>query len=98
DKYDESGTAFGVLRYLREHDVKLPRRSRGALLWQDATETIIMTMLHHPMYAGAYAYGRRQTTRQVDAAGRLSSGRRLRPMDDWKVLLSGPALTKSLFQ
>ncbi|HVC98327.1 MAG TPA: recombinase family protein [Pirellulales bacterium] len=86
-KYDELGTAYGVLRYLREHDIKLPRRSRGALLWQDATETIISTMLHHPMYAGAYTYGRRENTRQADVAGRSSSRRRSRPMDEWKVLL-----------
>ena len=87
EKYDELGTGYAVLRYLRKHAVKLPRRSGDALLWQDATETIVRTMLQHPMYSGAYTYGRRETARHADAAGRLSTGRRKRPIEQWKVLL-----------
>lgn len=45
-------------------------------------------MLRHPIYAGAYSYGRRPS----DPKRRFSPGNRYRPwvpMDQWKVLLKG---------
>jgi DNA invertase Pin-like site-specific DNA recombinase len=87
EKFDQLGTAYALVRYLREHGLKLPRRAGGGLLWQDATEKMLTAMLHHPMYAGAYSYGRRETTRQADTSGRLSTGCRHLPMEEWKVLL-----------
>jgi DNA invertase Pin-like site-specific DNA recombinase len=87
EKFDQLGTVYALVRYLREHGLKLPRRSGGALVWQDATERVLTTMLHHPMYAGAYSYGRRETIRRADGSGRLRMGSRYLPMEEWKVLL-----------
>jgi DNA invertase Pin-like site-specific DNA recombinase len=87
EKFDELGTVYALVRYLRKHGLKLPRRRGGGLLWQDATERVLTTILHHPMYAGAYSYGRRETVRRADASGQLSTGRRHLPMEEWKVLL-----------
>lgn len=44
-------------------------------------------MLHNPIYAGAYAYGRRQESPKAQAAGRHGRGQRWAPMSEWKVLL-----------
>jgi DNA invertase Pin-like site-specific DNA recombinase len=82
------GTAYAVARDLRRHDVKLPKRdSSGQLTWRPATETIVNTALHHPLYAGAYSWGRRQTQTHVDPAGRITQSRHLCPSEEWTVLL-----------
>jgi len=45
------------------------------------------TALHHPLYAGAYSWGRRQTQTQVDPTGRITRSRRHRAPAEWTVLL-----------
>ena len=88
DAFQELASARAVLKYLRQHDVKLPKRDgSGRLVWRVATETIVSTALHHPLYAGAYAWGRRQTETRVDPGGRITHGRRSRPWAEWRVLL-----------
>ena len=59
------GTLNGVLRYLVEQEVQLPVRahsgpSKGELEWRRPTRETLQNMLHNPVYAGYYAYGRRQ--------------------------------------
>jgi hypothetical protein len=44
-------------------------------------------MLHNPIYAGYYAYGRRRVDPRRKAPGRPSTGRVVRSMDEWLVLL-----------
>ena len=88
DAFERLGTAYAVVRELRRQDVQLPNRHRdGRLTWRHATETIVNTALHHPMYAGAYSWGRRQTQTHVDPTGRMSHSRRHRPPEEWTVLL-----------
>lgn len=88
DTFQQLGTAYAVLRDLRRHEVKLPKRDRsGQLAWRTATETIVSTALHNPLYAGAYAWGRCQTQTDVDAAGQVIRRRHDRPRAEWTVLL-----------
>ncbi len=59
------GTLDGVLRYLVDQQVQLPVRvhagpSKGDLEWRCPTRETLQNMLHNPVYAGYYAYGRRQ--------------------------------------
>jgi hypothetical protein len=44
-------------------------------------------MLKHPLYAGAYAYGRRQVDARRKQPGHPSTGRVTRPPHDYHVLL-----------
>ena len=79
DAFHRLGTAYAVVRDLRRHDVKLPSRDgNGQLAWRLATVTIVSTALHHPLYAGAYSWGRRQTQTNIDVTGRMSQSRRQR--------------------
>jgi len=60
DKFTELGSAYAVFRYLAVHDLQLGfRRHRGGrigeLEWKAASPTRIMSILRHPIYAGAYA-------------------------------------------
>ncbi len=88
DTFQTSGSAYALLRDLRRHDVKLPKRDgSGQLVWRLATRTIVSTALHHPLYAGAYSWGRRQTQTHVDPTGRMTHSRWHCPPAEWTVLL-----------
>src|SRR5271166_4412370 len=88
DAFHRLGTAYAVVRDLRRHDVKLPSRDgNGQLAWRLATVTIVSTALHHPLYAGAYSWGRRQTQTHIDVTGRVTQSRRQRVPGEWAVLL-----------
>jgi len=88
DKFQELGSAYAVLRYLRRHDIKLPKRdSTGRLLWRVASESIVRTQLCHPIYAGAYSWGRRSWQTRVAADGRMVRVRKSHVPEEWPVLL-----------
>ena len=88
------GTLNGVLRYLVEQEVQLPVRvhsgpSKGELEWRRPTRETLQNMLHNPVYAGYYAYGRRQVEPLRKVPGRPSTGRVVKGSDEWLVLLPG---------
>lgn len=65
DKFRELQSAKAVMRELRQHDLALPVRPiRGpaphALAWVPADSSRVLSILHNPAYAGAYAYGQRR--------------------------------------
>lgn len=91
DKFDELGTIYGLFHWLIRNDIQLPIRARsggkkGQLEWRRPTPVTLANVLHHPIYAGAYAYGRRTK----DAKNRFSQSKSYRPelpMEQWKVLI-----------
>lgn len=88
------GTLNGVLRYLVEHQVQLPVRAhsgpaKGELEWRRPTRETLQIMLHNPVYAGYYAYGRRQVEPRKKIPGRPGTGRVVKDTDQWLVLLPG---------
>ena len=91
DKFAELGSFGKVYRYLKRHKICMGCRvltgpRRGELVWRPIARALLGRMLHHPIYAGAYSYGRRR----VDAKRTAASGGKLRmqyvPMSEWKVL------------
>ena len=93
DKFDELGSFGRLYRYLRQNEICLGMRvqrgaKRGELVWQTSTRSRLARILHHPIYAGAYCYGRRR----VDPKRTATDGKlRLRstPMEEWQVLKRG---------
>jgi DNA invertase Pin-like site-specific DNA recombinase len=91
DKFKELGTIYGVFHWLLQHDIKMPVRARtgakkGQLTWNRPSIPSLAQVLRHPIYAGAYAFGRRPKVPK----GKCSSGNPYRPwvpMDQWKVLI-----------
>jgi DNA invertase Pin-like site-specific DNA recombinase len=80
-KFAELGSIAGVLRYLARHDIRLGVRphygpQRGQLEWRRPAQPSLRNMLHHPLYAGAYAYGRHPIDPRCVIPGRPSTGRR----------------------
>jgi DNA invertase Pin-like site-specific DNA recombinase len=88
DTFRISTTAYSLMRHLRRNDVKLPSRDgNGQIVWRLATQTIVTTALHHPLYAGAYSWGRRRTQTHVDPTGHMTRRRWHCPPAEWTVLL-----------
>lgn len=87
-KFEELGTCRQVLRYLRQEKVLLPRRQtsgfyKGELLWKLPSDAAIYDIIRNPAYAGAFAYGRRQTDPTRRQPGRPSTGLVHKPMEEW---------------
>src|SRR5207302_1853643 len=59
---------------------------RGQLEWRRPSLATLSQMLHNPIYAGAYAYGRRPRDARRKASGASKSEQRRVPMSEWKVL------------
>ena len=88
------GTLNGVLRYLVGQEIQLPVRvhsgpSKGEIEWRRPTRETLQIMLHNPVYAGYYAYGRRQVEPRRKVPGRPSTGRVVKDSSEWLVLLPG---------
>ena len=92
DQFERCGTINGVLRYLVRHQVQLPHRVRlglrqGDLDWRRPNRATLSNLLHHPIYAGAYAYGRRPLDPRRQQPGRPATGRRVAAPGACAVLL-----------
>jgi len=90
-KFRELGSARQVFLWLRAADIKMPVVLRNVdvykLIWKAPAYHSVMQILHSPLYAGAYAFGRRaQRTRIVDGRARKTNGIR-KPRGEWNVLL-----------
>jgi hypothetical protein len=93
-KFAELGTVHAVLRYLVAHQVVLGMRAhrgpeQGELVWRRPNRVTLQNVLKHPMYAGAYVYGRRRVDPRRQQAGKRDSGRVVIGQTDWAVLLRG---------
>jgi DNA invertase Pin-like site-specific DNA recombinase len=91
-KFEELGTLNAVLRWLVDHQVQLGVRVRtgdgkGELEWHRPNRMTLQNLLHNPIYAGYYAYGRRQVDPRRQRPGRPATGRVVREAADWLVLL-----------
>lgn len=91
-EFDRQGTIHGVLRYLHEHQIRLPIRvppgqEQGTLEWRQPCRETIRQLLHNPIYAGAYRYGHRPVDPRRQQLGRRSSGRLSGAMENCLVLL-----------
>ena len=90
-KFRELGSARQVFLWLRSADLKMPVVLRNIdvykLTWKAPAYHSVMQILHNPLYAGAYAFGRKtQRTRIVDGRARKVSGFD-KPREEWNVLL-----------
>src|SRR5215216_3838724 len=91
-KFEELVTVHGLLRYLAAHGIRVGVRvrngeSKGELEWHAPNQTTLQNMLKNPIYAGAYAYGRRRIDPRKRKPGRRSTGRTSPSSGGWHVLL-----------
>jgi DNA invertase Pin-like site-specific DNA recombinase len=92
DQFERLGTVNGLLQYLVRHQIQLPHRvatglNKGELEWRRPNRATLSNLLHHPVYAGAYVYGRRPTDPRRKQPGRPGTGRTVAQPEDCQVLL-----------
>ena len=81
DTFERRRTINGVLAHLVAHDIQLPCRVRtgaakGELEWHAPNRFTLSEMLQSPLYAGAYAYGRRRVDPRRQTPGRPGTGQK----------------------
>ena len=86
--FDQLQSARQVMLRLLEEDRKLPRRATSdrQVRWTTATYKAIHDILTNPVFAGAYAYGRKRTERRVHN-GVVSEHQRRAPREEWHVCI-----------
>ena len=78
-----------MLRLLGENR-KLPRKASAdrQVRWVEPTYRAIHDILTNPVFAGAYAYGRKRTERRVEG-GVVRERQRRAPREEWHVCIEG---------
>lgn len=92
DKFAELGSAHAVLKFFHKEGVLIGRRvpngpRLGEMTWRRANRSTILYVLRHPIYAGAYVYGR---SKCVSASGPNETRRTVQRRvgrDEWGVLI-----------
>ena len=92
EPFDDVGSLYGLFHDLIRHHIWLPVRARsgppkGQLHWRRPSLATLSQVLHHPIYAGAYAYGRRPVALPGACSGPPGRREQWVPMDQWTVLI-----------
>jgi DNA invertase Pin-like site-specific DNA recombinase len=90
-KFHELGSVRQVFLWAAQAGLKLPVLRQGAagsrIEWREAAYHTVLQVVQHPMYAGAYVFGRTtQRTQVQDGRARKSDGHS-KPMESWNVLI-----------
>jgi DNA invertase Pin-like site-specific DNA recombinase len=90
DTFAELGTVNAVLQYLVEHGIELGVRVRqgpdkGEVEWRRPNRQTLQNMLHNPIYAGIYAFGRSRVDPRRHDPARPFTGRVRQDRSDWLV-------------
>ena len=90
--FERKRTIHGVLAELVAQQIQMPCRvthgtNKGDLVWRRPNRMTLSNLLHNPIYAGAYVYGRRPTDPRKKVPGRPSTGRTVAETGAWEVLI-----------
>lgn len=90
-KFDELGSARQVSVFWQDQGLLFPARRKELpshpVVWVKPRSTRIAEVLHHPIYAGAYVFGRSETVRRVEAGSPARVVVRRVKRDEWPVLI-----------
>ncbi len=83
-----TGSAFATVRHFRQEHLLFPRRVRrgphqGEIVWGEIEHHDVLRVLHHPAYAGAYAFGRTRSTKTADGKVHIADV----PRSEWFTLV-----------
>lgn len=89
EQFQVIGSSHALFHYLSEHHIRLPFRNRQAGItnqidWRLAAKTTVYELLKHPLYAGAYGYGRKK---KYGLKSPQKASKKHLPPEQWKVLL-----------
>jgi DNA invertase Pin-like site-specific DNA recombinase/transposase-like protein len=92
EQFPLRGSARGVWLWLKDQGLKMPLQRNvydptAEIVWVEPTYTAVHKILTHPVYAGAYVYGKTRFERYIDEHGTLKARRRVLPAGQWQVLI-----------
>ena len=98
--FKRTGSAFATVREFRKQGLKLPTRfhkgfRKGELAWRPFVHSRALQILHNPIYAGIYCYGRKQTKKTLNGKQHINV-----PVKSWHAYMpdAHPAyITKDQF-
>jgi DNA invertase Pin-like site-specific DNA recombinase len=92
DIFKREGSAYRTVKYFSVNQLLFPKRdyrsfSAEHLYWGRLTHSRVLNILHNPVYAGAYAYGK--STRQASKKALFPNTGNVicLPMEAWEVLI-----------
>lgn len=85
DTFIKVKSASKTLKFFIENDLNIPRYVNKELKWKKPSVAAILSTLKNPAYAGAYVYGKTQTS-IVDFNSKKKQQKKL-PMNQWKYLV-----------
>jgi DNA invertase Pin-like site-specific DNA recombinase len=85
--FTAAGSAYGVVAAFAAR--RFPAGRAGDRGWGRLTYARVVALLHNPVYAGAYVFGRHRTRQQVDPGGAVHARTQTLPRDQWQVLIPG---------
>ncbi len=92
EKCLELGAVRQALLWFLEHGIELPARHRGVqgweTIWRRPNYGMLLRIVENPIYAGAYCYGKTETTSQY-RDGAVRKAIRRRPRERWLSLIPG---------
>jgi len=90
ERFSQLGTIGQVHRSLVEEGIVIPLMSGSghSLVWSDPRYNYVRRVLNHPIYAGAYAFGRTEVMEVLDADQRPKKRIRRRSREQWPVLIT----------
>jgi DNA invertase Pin-like site-specific DNA recombinase len=92
EQFQRLGTINALLKYMVQNQIELPVRphqgtNRGQLEWHRPNRQSLRDILHHPIYAGAYTFGRRRVDPRRKVPGKSGTGRTVVPPEECLVFL-----------
>ncbi len=90
--FRQTGSAYGVVRHFRQHQLTFPRRAyggvwNGKIFWGPLQHGRVLGLLSNPCYAGAYAFGRHRGVKSISTEGQIRSKVQRQPIQSWLVLI-----------
>ena len=92
--FEQHNSARAVLSHFSKHHLQFPTRHWGGardgqLEWVRLRQCRVLDVLHNPLYAGAYVYGRTKSSRHVPAPEdpQIKERTRRTKQEDWPIVL-----------
>ncbi|RLC74678.1 MAG: hypothetical protein DRJ03_31535 [Chloroflexi bacterium] len=91
-QFQRLGNASAVTRYFDDHKILFPTRhfggvKYGELEWKPLSYQRALQVLHNPLYAGAYAFGRRTFSRKRKPREKWNQHQVMLPQEEWISLI-----------
>lgn len=90
-KFKELGSIRQTYRWFHDEKIELPVNKavggRFQLVWKLPAQTFVSAVLHNPIYAGAYVYGRRPTQVVIKEGQAVKRQGAVRPPEQTKVFI-----------